>query len=66
MEETRYYDNIVIHYYASAKHFKTSASFRKGKKVVSEMAAIDVEDVLDYMSRHSFCNGLPYRIIRHK
>ena len=60
-------DSIIIHSYPDSPCIlKASANFRRGKKIVISIVQRDVKDILAYMARQPFCDGVPYRIITHK
>ena len=60
------YDKIIIHSYPGSASISVVANFYKAGKIVSRMAAHDVDTVLEFISRKPFCNGIPYKVITHK
>ena len=60
------YDNIIIHSYPRDKSgIRALVSFRNGGKIVIRAAFKDMEAVVDYFTRHQFCQQLPIKVITH-
>ena len=60
------YDNIIIHSYPNDKsEIHALVSFRNGGKIVIRAAFKDMDAVVDYFTRHQFCQQLPIKVITH-
>lgn len=60
------YDNIIIHSYPRDKSgIRALVSFRNGRKIVIRAAFKDMDAVVDYFTKHQFCQQLPIKVITH-
>ena len=64
--KTTFCDNIVIHCYPNSPYIaKAQANFRMGHRIVWGIVMRDLDAIMNYMQKHSFCDGIQYKIINH-